>query len=265
MTPEKRNLDSVRAKRAFFIDMDGVIYHGRFLLPSVKEFITWLRRSGKLYRFVTNNSLFTPEELSERLNRMGIATEPREFYTSAMAAAEFCISQRESPSAWVIGANGLYEALEKAGVRITDDHPDYVIVGESLSEYSFESVGRALTLVLGGSRLIATNADITGPGSYGLIPATGAMVSPIEIASGQKAYFVGKPNPLMLRRVMDGFGVHASQSVMIGDSMGTDIRGGLETGMCTVLVLSGLTKRESLAAYAYRPDIVIDGVGDLVP
>ncbi|MCI6530280.1 MAG: HAD hydrolase-like protein, partial [Mesosutterella sp.] len=123
----------------------------------------------------------------------------------------------------------------------------------------------ALTLVLGGSRLIATNADITGPGSYGLIPATGAMVSPIEIASGQKAYFVGKPNPLMLRRVMDGFGVHASQSVMIGDSMGTDIRGGLETGMCTVLVLSGLTKRESLAAYAYRPDIVIDGVGDLVP
>lgn len=262
MTGEEK-LEAVRGKKAFLIDLDGVVYRGKLLLPGVPEFLSWLRREGKLFRFVTNNSFYTPRELSERLGRMGVEAEPSDFYTSAMAAAWFCAAQSESPSAWAIGANGLFEALEEAGVPLAEKDPEFVIAGEALKGYGFESVSRALNFVLAGARLIATNADITGPVSNGLIPATGAMVAPIEIASGRKAYFVGKPNPLMLRRAMAGLGVHADEAVMIGDSMGTDIRGGLESGVSTVLVLSGLTKREDIAHFSYRPDLVLQGAGDI--
>lgn len=258
-------LDRIREKKAFLIDMDGVIYHGKFLLPGVPEFISWLREEGKLYRFVTNNSYFTAAELSERLCAMGIDERPEHFYTSAMAAASFCSHQADDPSAWVIGANGLYSALEAAGVRITDENPEFVIVGESEKEYTWQAIEKAVNLVVNGARLIGTNADLAGPGSYGLVPATGAMIAPIEKAAGRKAYFVGKPNPLMLRRVMDSLGVHASESVMVGDSMGTDILGALETGMATVLVLSGMTSEHDIRKYAFRPDVVLQGVGSIPP
>jgi len=157
-------LDWIREKKAFLIDMDGVIYHGKFLLPGVPEFISWLREEGKLYRFVTNNSYFTAEELSERLCAMGIDERPKHFYTSAMAAASFCSHQADDPTAWVIGANGLYSALEAAGVRITDENPEFVIVGESEKEYTWQAIEKAVNLVVNGARLIGTNADLAGPG-----------------------------------------------------------------------------------------------------
>lgn len=149
-------LDRIREKKAFLIDMDGVIYHGKFLLPGVPEFISWLREEGKLYRFVTNNSYFTAAELSERLCAMGIDERPEHFYTSAMAAASFCSHQADDPSAWVIGANGLYSALEAAGVRITDENPEFVIVGESEKEYTWQAIEKAVNLVVNGARLIGT-------------------------------------------------------------------------------------------------------------
>ncbi len=252
---------AARGRKAFLIDMDGVVYHGKFLLPGVKEFLAWLKREGKLYRFVTNNSYFTPEELSERLSGLGIEEPPCAFYTSALAAADFCTLQSESPSAWVIGARGLRAALERENVRITDDSPEFMIVGESDSEYTRDAIEKAAHLVSRGARLIATNADLAGPGSYGLIPATGAMVAPIELVSGQSAYFVGKPNPLMFRRVLDTLGVHASEAVMIGDSLETDIRGAVETGMATILVLSGMSSEKDVRGKAYRPDVIVSGVG----
>ncbi len=259
------DLETIRRKKVFLIDMDGVIYHGKFLLPGVQEFLAWLKSEGKTYRFVTNNSYFTQQELSERLERMGVHTAPEDFYTSAMAAAAFCVRQSDRPTAWAIGANGLYDALARAGVEITENQPEFMIMGEAVDEYTCHALAKALTFIMNGSRLIGTNADVAGPGSYGLIPATGGMIAPLEMASGKKAYFVGKPNPLMLRQVMDQIGCHASDCVMIGDSMGTDILGALETGIATVLVLSGMTKREDVAKYAYRPDVILDGIGSLVP
>lgn len=258
-------LARVRAKRAFLLDMDGVVYCGDVLLPGVKEFLAWARGAGKRCLFLTNNSFYTPGELAKRLRGMGLEASPRDFYTSAMAAADFCAEQSESPTAWVIGASGLFEALEEAGVRLTEASPEFVIAGESLEGYGFAQMGKALRLVLGGARLLATNADITGPTPEGLIPATGAMVAPLEIASGRKAYVVGKPNAMMFRRALERLGVAASDAVMVGDSMGTDIRGGMESGMTTVLALSGLTRLEDLPRFAYRPQVVVRGLGDLVP
>ena len=259
-------LEALRGRRAFLIDMDGVVYRGRELLPGVKPFLDWLRRTGRRHLFVTNNSLFTPEQLAARLCRMGVQASPGDFYTSALAAAAFCREQSDAPSAWMIGADGLREALEQAGVRLTDRAPEFVVAGEALDGYGFQSVETALRLVLSGARLIATNADVKGPvEGGGIIPATGAMVAPIEIASGREAYFVGKPNPFMLRQAMSRLGAQPAETVMVGDSMGTDIRGGIEAGTGTALVLSGLTKAEDLAQFAYRPQIVLGGIGELAP
>lgn len=244
--------------------MDGVIYHGNTLLPGAKDFVGWLQREGKPFLFLTNNSGKTPRELSQKLGRMGLEVDESHFYTSALATAKFLSDQAPGCTAYVIGEPGLMGALYSAGITISDRDPDYVVVGEAAG-YNYESVCRAVNLVLGGAKLIGTNYDLTGPTDHGLIPACRALIAPIEMATGQAAYFVGKPNPLMMRTGLRMLGVHSGESVMIGDRMDTDIIAGIESGLDTVLVLSGVTTKESMKTYPYRPRIVAENVGCIVP
>ena len=255
-------MDQLRQKKGFICDMDGVIYHGNRLLPGVKEFVDWLYREEKNFLFLTNSSERSPKELQQKLRRMGLDVDESHFYTSALATARFISSQAPGCSAYVIGGAGLIMALHDEGITMNDVDPDYVIIGEGNS-YNYENILRAVRLVLKGARLIGTNSDLTGPSEDGIIPACRAMIAPIEMATGQSAYFVGKPNPLMMRTGLRMLQCHSAEAVMVGDRMDTDVISGLESGMSTVLVLSGVSTRETLNTYAYRPSIVLDGVGDI--
>ena len=255
-------MDQLRQKKGFICDMDGVIYHGNRLLPGVKEFVDWLYREGKNFLFLTNSSERSPKELQQKLRRMGLDVDEQHFYTSAQATARFISSQAPGCSAYVIGGAGLIMALHDEGITMNDVDPDYVIVGETAS-YNYEVITKAVRLVLNGARLIATNSDLTGPTEFGIAPACRAMIAPIEMATGQSAYFVGKPNPLMMRTGLRILGVHSADAVMIGDRMDTDMVAGIETGLDTVLVLSGVTRREDIGKFPYRPRLVLDGVGDI--
>ena len=250
-------------KKGFICDMDGVIYHGNCVLHGVNEFIEWLKSNKKEFLFLTNNSGHTPKELKQKLARIGLDVSEEHFYTSALATAAFIKDQAPGCSAYVIGASALINALYDAGVTMNDVNPDYVIVGEGTT-YSLESLTKATNLVLAGAKLIGANSDISGPIENGIAPACRALISPIEMATGKQAYFCGKPNPLMMRTGLRMLGCHSAESVMIGDRMDTDIISGLESGMTTVLVLSGITTRETLSKFAYRPSIIFDGVGDIV-
>jgi len=251
------------AVKGFICDMDGVIYHGNHLLPGAAEFVGWLEESGKEYLFLTNNSGSTPIELSRKLERLGVSVGERHFYTSALATAAFLASQAPGCSVYAIGEAGLFNALYNVGITMNDVNPDYVVVGEGKS-YSLESLTKATNLVLGGAKLIGCNSDVSGPIEKGMAPACGALVAPIELATGAKAYFCGKPNPLMMRTGLRMLGCHSNEAVMVGDRMDTDIISGLETGMNTVLVLSGVSSEHTLDTYAYRPSVVLNGVGDIV-
>ena len=255
-------MDQLRQKKGFICDMDGVIYHGNRLLPGVKQFVDWLYREEKNFLFLTNSSERSPKELQQKLRRMGLDVDESHFYTSALATARFISSQAPGCSAYVIGGAGLIMALHDEGITMNDVDPDYVIIGEGNS-YNYENILRAVRLVLKGARLIGTNSDLTGPSEDGIIPACRAMIAPIEMATGQSAYFVGKPNPLMMRTGLRMLQCHSAEAVMVGDRMDTDVISGLESGMSTVLVLSGVSTRETLNTYAYRPSIVLDGVGDI--
>ena len=193
---------------------------------------------------------------------MGLEVDESHFYTSALATAQFLKNQSPGCSAYVIGAPGLLNALYDAGITMNDRDPDYVVVGET-RDYNYSSILQAVKLVFGGAKLIGTNTDLSGPSEQGIIPACRALISPIELATGKNAYFVGKPNPLMMRTGLRLLGVHSEEAAMVGDRMDTDIVAGTETGLDTVLVLSGVTRREDLAKYAYRPKYVLDGVGDI--
>ena len=250
-------------KKGFICDMDGVIYHGNKILPGVAEFIQWLHDEKKEYLFLTNNSGSTPRELQNKLSRMGLDISEDHFYTSALATAAFLKEQSPGCSVYAIGEAGLFNALYDAGITMNDVNPDYVVVGEGKT-YSLDTLTKATNLVLGGARLIGANSDVSGPVENGIAPACGALVAPIEIATGTKAYFCGKPNPLMMRTGLKLLNCHSAEAVMVGDRMDTDIISGLESGMSTVLVLSGISTQETLKAYAYRPSIVLDGVGDIV-
>lgn len=243
--------------------MDGVIYHGNIVLPGVFEFVEWLKKNDKGYLFLTNNSGCTPRELKQKLSRMGLDVPEEHFYTSALATASFIKEQAPGCSAYVIGEAGLLNALYDAGITMNDVDPDYVIVGEGKS-YSIDSLTKATNLVLGGAKLIGANSDISGPVENGIAPSCRALIAPIEMATGRQAYFCGKPNPLMMRTGMKILGCHSSEAVMIGDRMDTDVISGLESGMSTVLVLSGISTRETLKQFGYRPTVVLDGVGDIV-
>ncbi len=256
------DLNELRSKKGFLCDMDGVIYHGNMLLEGVKKFVEWLEREQKQYLFLTNSSERSPLELKQKLERMGLAVDESRFYTSALATAKFIAGQAPGCSAYVIGAPGLHNALYDAGITMNDVNPDYVIVGETRN-YNYDSIVRATRFVRGGAKLIGTNPDLTGPDESGLIPACRALIAPIEMASEKSAYFVGKPNALMMRTGLRMLGVHSIEAVMIGDRMDTDIIAGIETGLDTVLVLSGVSTEKTLKDYAYRPKYVMNGVWDI--
>ena len=250
------------AKKGFICDMDGVIYHGNRILPGVAEFIQWLQAEGKEYLFLTNNSGYTPRELQQKLARMGLDVSEEHFYTSALATAAFLRDQAPGCSVFAIGEAGLLNALYDAGITMNDVNPDYVVVGEGRS-YSLDTLTKATNLVLAGAKLIGANSDVSGPIEGGIAPACRALVAPIEMATGRQAYFCGKPNPLMMRTGLKMLGCHSGEAVMVGDRMDTDVISGLESGMSTVLVLSGVSTEETLKTYAYRPSIVLPGVGDI--
>lgn len=247
---------------SFVIDMDGVIYHGHRLIPGAKDFVARLQSGGHKFLFLTNNSQWTPRDLRHRLENLGISVHEDAFHTSALATAEFLRQQRPGGTAYVIGGAGLTNALYDAGYTLTERDPDYVVVGDTRS-YDYEKIERAARLILGGARFIATNLDLTGPSEEGIQPACGALVAPIELTSGKKPYFVGKPNPLMMRTALKKMGAHASESFMIGDRMDTDIIAGTEAGMRTILVLSGVSTPETLEAYPFRPTFVFEDVGKI--
>lgn len=251
------------AKEGFLCDMDGVIYHGNKVLPGAAEFIQWLQREGKRYLFLTNNSGYTPRELRQKLARMGLDVSEEHFYTSALATAAFLREQSPGCSVFAIGEAGLLNALYDAGITMNEVNPDYVVVGEGRA-YSLETLTKATNLVMGGAKLIGANSDVSGPIENGIAPACRALTAPIEMATGTKAYFCGKPNPLMMRTGLRLLDCHSSEAVMVGDRMDTDVISGMESGMSTVLVLSGVSTPEILKEYAYRPTVVLNGVGGIV-
>lgn len=255
-------MESIRQKLGFLCDMDGVIYHGDRILPGVKEFVAWLYKENKKFLFLTNSSRYSPVELQHKLNRMGLEVDSGHFYTSALATAKFLSSQSPGCSAYVIGESGLYNALYDAGITINPVDPDYVIVGET-SNYNYDSICQAVRHVFNGAKLIGTNTDLTGPSESGIVPACRALIAPIELATGKLAYYVGKPNPLMMRKGLQILGVHSEEAAIIGDRMDTDIIAGIESGLDTVLVLSGVTSRALVEQYPYSPRVIADGVGEI--
>ena len=261
-TERKMRMDKLRSKKGYICDMDGVIYHGNLLLDGAAQFVHWLEENQKKYIFLTNSSERSPRELQEKLGRLGLHVGEEHFYTSALATAAFLKSQCPSGSASVIGEAGLVGALYNAGFSMNDVNPDYVVVGET-SSFSYEKILKAVKLVRGGAKLIGTNPDITGPIENGSAPATRALISPIEMTCGKQAYFVGKPNPLMMRHAQKRLGVKPEDMAIIGDRMDTDVIAGIESEMDTVLVLSGVTTPEIMNSYPYRPTYVLNGVGDI--
>ena len=249
--------------KGFISDMDGVIYHGNKILPGVVEFIDWLKREKKEYLFLTNNSGCTRRELHQKLKRMGLDVPEEHFYTSALATAEFLKAQAPGCSVYAIGEAGLLNALYDAGITMNDVNPDYVVVGEGKA-YSLDTLTKAVNLVMKGAKLIGANSDVSGPIENGIAPACRALVAPIEMATGKQAYFCGKPNPLMMRTGLRILNCHSAEAVMIGDRMDTDVISGMECGMSTVLVLSGISTLDTLNHYAYRPTVVLEGVGSIV-
>jgi NagD protein len=249
-------------KAGFICDMDGVVYHGNRLLPGAYEFVEWLKAEEKKFLFLTNSSERSPLELKQKLSRLGVEVGEEHFYTSALATAGFIATATSGCSAYVIGEAGLINALYNAGISMNDVNPEYVVVGESPS-YSYAKIEKAVSLVRGGARLVGTNPDLTGPGEGGIVPACGSLIAPIELATGSKAYFAGKPNPLMMRHAIKKLGCRREESVIIGDRMDTDIVAGVESEIDTVLVLSGVTERDDLHRFAYQPKVVLSGVSEI--
>ena len=252
-----------RRRECYLMDMDGVLVHEDEVIPGAVELIERLEATGHRYMVLTNNSLYTRRDLAARLARMGLPVSAEHIWTSALATAKFLSEQRPGGSAFVIGDTGLTTALHEAGYTQTSVDPDYVVLGETRT-YSFERVAQAVALVDRGARFIATNPDATGPSPSGPIPAAGSLAALISAATGVQPYFVGKPNPLMMRSAMRAIDAHSESTVMIGDRMDTDVVAGLESGLETVLVLTGISTRESAQRFAYLPSEIVDSVADLV-
>jgi NagD protein len=253
-------VEKIKSKAGFIIDMDGVIYHGNRLLPGVTEFVNWLEASGKKYLFLTNSPERTPKELQEKMKRLGIDIGEEHFFTSAIATANFLSSQNPNGSAYIIGDAGLIHAMYSVGYTVNNVSPDYVVVGDTHS-YNFEKIELAVNLVIKGAKLIGTNPDVSGPVENGITPSTKALIAPIEIAS---AYYVGKPNPLMMRSALKILGIKREDTIVIGDRMDTDVRCGLESEIDTLLVLSGITDHKGIDQFPYRPRYILNGIIDLV-
>jgi NagD protein len=246
----------------YIIDMDGVIVLGTQLLPGAAEFIARLTAAGRSFLILTNNSIYTPRDLASRLRYSGIEVSEEHIYTSGVATARFLHSQRPHGTAYAIGEAGLTTALHDIGSTLSEHNPDYVVLGET-SIYSFERITRAIRLITAGARFIATNPDPVGPGEGGIAPATGAVAALIERATGVAPYYVGKPNPLMLRTALRAIDAHSEDTAMIGDRMDTDIVMGIESGLETILVLTGVTTREQVERFPYRPTHILESVAEI--
>lgn len=260
-TPDSVTIPSA-APHGFLIDMDGVVYRGNELIPGAERFIADLLRDELPFFFLTNNSQRTSRDVVTKLHRLGITVDESHIFTCAMATARFLASQKPSGTAFVIGEGGLLNALHENGYSVVDHDPDYVVIGEGRA-VTYEMVERAIRMVLGGAKLIATNLDPTCPTQDGLRPGCGALVAMIETATGRKAFSVGKPSAVMMRAARKQLGLDAIRTTMIGDTMETDILGAVQLGYRAILVLSGGTSREDLAAFAYRPDMIVNSIADL--
>jgi NagD protein len=249
--------------KSWLMDMDGVLVHEEQALPGAAEFIAGLRERALPFLVLTNNSIYTRRDLAARLRASGLEVPEESIWTSALATASFLEDQRPGGTAFVIGEAGLTTALHESGYTMTDRNPDYVVLGETRT-YSFERITSAIRLIMAGARFIATNPDPTGPSADGALPATGSVAALISRATGVDPYFVGKPNPLMMRSALNAIDAHSESTAMIGDRMDTDIVAGLEAGLHTILVLTGVTQKPEIERFPYRPSQIVDGVADLV-
>lgn len=252
-----------RPIESWLMDMDGVLVREHTVVPGADRFIARLRELDLPFLVLTNNSMYTPRDLAARLLTIGLDVPEGRIWTSAMATARFLEDQRPAGSAFVVGETGLTTALHASGYTLTDRDPDYVVLGETRT-YSFEQISRAIRLVASGARFIATNPDPVGPTPEGPLPATGSVAALVSRATGVDPYFVGKPNPLMMRSALNAIDAHSESSAMVGDRMDTDIVSGLEAGMHTVLVLTGITSRADAERFPYRPSRIVDSIADLV-
>lgn len=248
----------------YLIDMDGVLVSGRHPIPGAPEFIQRLRERERKFLILTNNPMYTPGDLAHRLQTNGLDVNPERIFTSAMATALFMQKQNAGNKVYVIGESGLTTALHNAGFILTDIEPDYVVLGDTFA-YNYEFVKKAVRLIVAGARFIATSPDASGPSEGGIVPACGAMAALIEKATGVAPFFVGKPNPLMMRTALNFLDMHSEDTVMIGDRMDTDIIAGVMSGLETYLVLSGVTRREDVARYPYRPSRILGSVAEIEP
>jgi 5'-nucleotidase len=255
--------EDARPVETWLTDMDGVLVHEETPIPGATEFIEALKASGRGFLVLTNNSIYTPRDLRARLLGSGIDVPEHAIWTSALATAQFLSDQRPHGTAYVVGEAGLTTALHDIGYVMTDRNPDYVVLGETRT-YSFEAITRAIRLIEAGARFIATNPDVSGPSPAGSLPATGSVAALISAATGRSPYFIGKPNPLMMRSALNRLEAHSETTVMVGDRMDTDIISGLEAGLRTVLVSTGSTRPENIERFPYRPTRVVDSIADLV-
>lgn len=256
-------MTTARPIETYLMDLDGVLVRQERLIPGADRFVARLQETGHRFLVLTNNSLYTPRDLAARLAASGLEVPETAIWTSALATARFLDEQRPGGTAFVIGEAGLTTALHQRGYVLSDQDPDYVVVGETRA-YSLDAITRAIRLIGAGARFIATNPDPTGPSPDGPQPATGAVAALISKATGVEPYFVGKPNPLMMREALRTIDAHSESTVMIGDRMDTDIVAGMEAGMQTVLVLSGITTAEQAMRFPYRPSRIVGSVADLV-
>jgi NagD protein len=249
---------------SWLMDMDGVLVHEQHMIPGADRFLGLLRERELPFLVLTNNSLFTRRDLSARLKTSGLEVPENAIWTSALATARFLANQRPGGSAFVIGEAGLTTALHAAGYTLTEQDPDYVVVGETRT-YSFSRITEAIRHIVTGARFIATNPDPSGPSTEGPLPATGSLAALISSASGVSPYYVGKPNPLMMRTALNTINAHSESTAMIGDSMRTDIVSGLEAGLETILVLTGVTSPDDIDRFTYRPSRIVKSIADLIP
>ena len=252
----------VESAKNCLIDMDGVLVSGSTMITGADGFIERLKTRSTKFLVLTNNPLYTPGDLAHRLKAMGLTVSAENIFTSAMATARFLQAQKPEGTAFVIGESGLTEAIHDVGYVITDMDPDYVVLGETHS-YNLGRITKAIRLIAAGARFIATNPDPSGPTDEGIVPACGAMAALIETASGKSPFYVGKPNPLMMRTALNYLDVHSEDTVMIGDRMDTDIVAGVESGMETILVLSGVTRRDDIARHPYQPTRIVESVAEI--
>ena len=264
--PSRRRYHVLMARpKNYIIDMDGVLIRGRTAIEGAATFLARLREREAKFLLLTNNPMYTPGDLSHRLKTAGLDVPANSIFSSAIATAHFLQSQRPNGSTvFAIGESGLSEALHAAGFIITDHDPDYVVLGETHS-YNLEQITQGIRFIDRGAHFVATNPDASGPSEDGIEPACGAMAALMETASGVKPFFVGKPNPLMMRTALNYLGVHSENTVMIGDNMKTDIVGGVTAGMETILVLSGVTEREDVCRFSYQPTTIVESVADILP